>query len=138
MATASYIADVQTNISGGGYSILAGVNNVTISLGRTLVDVSAMNGTDDFTKRLAALKDFPITVSGFFEPTATAYTNIKSAFTNAALPLIVKIQFDGSNGAGSRGFQVTCLVESIEVSASVDCAQEVSINLQSNSDVSFL
>ena len=137
-ATASYLSEVQCNISGGAFSQLAGVNNVSISLGRTLVDVSVMNATDDFTKRLAALKDFPITISGFFEPTDTAYGHIKSAFTTPSNALVVKVIFDGTKGAGSQGFQVTALVESIEISAAVDGAQEVSISLQSNSDVSFL
>ncbi len=137
-ATASYLAEVQCNISGGGFSTLAGVNDVSISLGRTLVDVSTMNASDDHTKRLAALKDFPISVSGFFEPTDTAYGHIKSAFVDASLPLVVKVIFDGTKGAGSQGFQVTALVESIDVSASVDGAQEVSISLQSNSDVTLL
>jgi len=137
-ATASYLAEVQCNISGGSFSTLAGVNDVSVSISRTLVDVSVMNATDDFTKRLAALKDFPISVSGFFEPTDTAYGHIQSAFVDSALPLVVKVFFDGTKAATKRGFQVTCLVESIEVSASVDGAQEVSISLQSNSNVTLL
>jgi predicted secreted protein len=138
MATASYNAQVQMNSGGGGYSVLAGVNSVSISLGRTLVDVSAMNGSDDFTKRLAALKDFPITISGFYNVSDTAYGHVKTAFTTPATTLGVKVFMDGTLGAGLAGFSVTCLVESIEISASVDGAQEISINLQSNSDVAFI
>ena len=137
-ATASYKGKVRANISGGGYSDLAGVNDVSVSLSRNLVDVSVMNASDDFTKRLATLTDFPISISGFWEPTDTAYGHFKSAFTNPALPIIVQVYFDGSLGAGSQGFQVTVLVESIDISASVDGAQEVSISCQSNSTVTFL
>jgi predicted secreted protein len=136
-ATASYLGEVQVN-SGGGFNALAGVNDVSISLSRNLVDVSVMNASDDFTKRLATLKDFPITISGFFEPLDTAYQSIKTAFTTPATTLTVKVIPDGTKAVGSQGFQVTALVESIEISASVDGAQEVSISLQSNSDVSFL
>ncbi len=137
-ATASYNGKVRANISGGGFSDLAGVNDVSVSLSRNLVDVSVMDASSDFIKRLATLKDFPISISGFFEPLDTAYGHFKNAFTNPALPVIVQVYFDGSKAAGSQGFQVTALVESIEISASVDGAQEVSISLQSNSDVSFL
>jgi predicted secreted protein len=126
------------NISGGGFSGLAGVNDVSVSLSKNLVDVSVMNASDDFTKRLATLSDFPISISGFFEPTDTAYGHFKSAFVDPALPVVVKVFFDGTKAAGSQGFQVTVLVESIDISASVDGAQEVSISLQSNSNVSFL
>ncbi len=137
-ATASYLAQVQVNISGGGFSSLAGVNDVSISLSRNLVDVSTMNASDDFIKRLATLKDFPISISGFFEPTDTAYGHLQSAFIDPSLPIVIKVQFDGTKAATKRGFQVTALVESIDVSASVDGAQEVSISLQSNSDVTLL
>ena len=137
-ATASYKAEVQVNISGGGFSQLAGVNSASVSLGRTLVDVSTMDATSDFTRRLAALKDFPISLSGFFEPTDTAYGHIQDAFVDPSLPLVVKVIYDGTKAATSQGFQVTALVETIDISASVDGAQEVSISLQSNSDVTFL
>lgn len=137
-ATASFKGEVLCNISGGSFSTLAGVNDMSISLGRTLVDVSTMNATDDHIKRLGALKDFPITLSGFFEPADTAYGHIQSAFIDSSLPLIVKVQFDATKSANERGFQVTCLVETIDISAAVDGAQEVSISLQSNSDVTLL
>ena len=137
-ATAAYKGKVRANISGGGFSDLAGVNDVSISLSKNLVDVSTMNASDDFIKRLATLSDFPISISGFFEPLDTAYGHFKNAFVNPALPVICQVYFDGSKAAGSQGFQVTVLVESIDISASVDGAQEVSISLQSNSNVSFL
>ena len=137
-ATASYLAEVQVNSGGGAYSQLAGVNDVSISLGRNLVDVTTMTASGDFTKRLATLKDFPISISGFFEPTDTAYGYIQTAFTTPSTTLGIKVIFDGTKAATKQGFSVTCLVESIDISASVDGAQEVSISLQSNSDVSFL
>jgi len=136
-ATASFLGEVQVN-SGGGFNALAGVNDMSISLGRTLVDVSVMNASDDFTKRLAALKDFPISISGFFEPTDTAYLSLQTKFTTPATTLTVKVVFDGTKAATKQGFSVECLVESIDINASVDGAQEVSISLQSTSDVTFL
>ncbi len=66
-ATASYNGKVRANISGGGFSDLAGVNDVSVSLSRNLVDVSVMDASSDFIKRLATLKDFPISISGFFD-----------------------------------------------------------------------
>lgn len=138
MATAAYQGSVSVQGGGGGgYTAMAGVNNVSVSLSRTLVDVSAMNGSDDFVKRLAALKDFPMSISGFFAAADTAYGHMKANFASGT-QLEVRIYFDPTAGAGNTGFYTDCMVESIEVSASVDGAQEVSISLQSNSDVTFL
>jgi predicted secreted protein len=138
MASASYNVTVQVaSTAGGTYTTMGGVNDVSLSLGRTLVDVSEMNGSDDFTKRLAALKDTPITVSGFYDPADTAFGHLRSNFDDpASNQAHVKIFTDGTTR--SVGFQVQVLVESLEISASADGAQELSVNLQSAGDLSFL
>jgi predicted secreted protein len=135
MATAAYNFKVLTGTGGGAgtpSATLAGVNDASITVGGTLIDVSAMDGTSDFVKRIRGLKDFPMTISGFFNPADAAYTHIKANFVSGTT---LGIKFDYSGGAS---FQcVDMMVESIEVSASVDGAQEVSISLQSNATLSF-
>jgi predicted secreted protein len=126
---ASYVSKVQLNLAGGGYQTLNGINDISFGLNKTLVDISAMNGADDHTARLAALKDFPITVSGFFDPADAAYVYAQTQFVSGG-SMLVDIYY-----TNSTGFRVTAIVESIDFSASVDGAMEVSITMQSNSDV---
>lgn len=137
MALASFNTSIAISATDGGtYTVMTGINDISISLGRTLVDVSDMTGsaTADFTKRLAALKDIPITVSGFYDSTDTAFGHLKNNFDDpVSNGLFVKIFT-----SGSVGFKVQCLVESLEVSASADGAQELTVNLQSTGDLSFL
>ena len=136
MATAAYNFKVLCGTGGGAgtpSATLAGVNDASITVSGTLIDVSAMDGTSDFVKRLRGLKDFPMSISGFFNPSDAAYTYIKANFTSGTA---LGIKFDYSGGASFQCNDV--MVESIEVSASVDGAQEVSISLKSNATLSFL
>ena len=132
MATAAYNFKVLTDTAAAGAyaTTLAGVNDASITVGGNLIDVSAMNGTNDFIQRIRGLKDFPMTISGFFNPADTAYGHIKANFTSGTQ---LGIKFDYSGGASFLVSNV--MVESIEVSASVDGAQEVSISLQSNATI---
>lgn len=132
MATASYVGKFTVDRNGGGEQTLGGINNISIGLNKTLVDVSSMNGTDDHVKRLAALKDFPITVSGFFDASDAAYTYLKDDFVSGSTSLTCKVYY-----AAGGGFDVDGVVESIDFSASVDGAMEVSITIQSNDDVNI-
>ena len=134
MATAAYVSKVTFNRNAGGHETLGGINDLSIGLNKTLVDVSAMNGADDFTKRIAALKDFPITVSGFFDPADAAYVYLQADFVSGSATLLeCKVYYGASPAAG---FTLTDMrVESIDFSASVDGAMEVSISLQSNCDI---
>lgn len=133
--SASYISKVTFNrkpIGGAlaGEATLNGINDISLGLNKTLVDISAMNGTNDFTKRLAALKDFPVSVSGFFDPADPAYVYLQADFTTGSDQVQCKVYY-----TNAAGFSVDVIVESIDFSASVDGAMEVSISLQSNSDV---
>ena len=129
MATAAYISKVQFNLAGGGYHTLSGINDISFGLNKSLVDISEMNGSSDFTQRIAALKDFPISVSGFFDPADAAYVYLQAQFVTGGV-LLCDVYY-----TAAAGFRVTVLVESIDFSASVDGAMEVSVSLQSNSDM---
>ena len=134
--TASYISKVTFNrkpIGGAfaGEQTLNGINDISIGLNSTLVDISAMDGSSDFTKRLRALKDFPLTVSGFFDPADAAYVYLQADFTAGSDALSCKVYY-----TGAAGFEIYAIVESIDFSASVDGAMEVSISLQSNGNIS--
>jgi predicted secreted protein len=132
MATAAYNTIVKTATGGGGFgTTLQGVNNVSVSMSRNLVDVTQLDGTKTFVQRLATLKDGPLTLSGFFLPTDTAYGHIKANFVSGT-QLGIELSWDAVPN------KVTCTnyqVESIEISATPDGAQEVSISLQSNADI---
>lgn len=138
MAVAAYNGSVRVRGGGAGsYAILAGVNDVSISLSRNLIDVSQIDGSSDFTKRLGGLKDFPITISGFFDATDTAYGHLKANFVSGT-QIDIQVYFDPTLGAGNTGFEcASCLVESMEFSASVDGAQEASFTIQSNATIAF-
>ena len=136
MAVASYTTRFQVaDTVGGTYSTMGGVNDVSITIGRTLIDTSDMDGSSDYTKRIAALKDIPISVSGFYGAD-TAFLHLRDNFTSpTANDVFVKVL----TGSGPDvGFQVQCMVESIDISASVDGAQEVSISLQSTGDLTLI
>ena len=127
--SASFVSKVQLNLAGGGAHTLNGINDISFGLNKTLVDISGMDGTSDHIARLAALKDFPITVSGFFDPADAAYVYAQTQFVSGG-SMLVDVYTTNSNG-----FRVTAIVESIDFSASVDGAMEVSISMQSNSDL---
>ena len=132
MATAAYVSKVTFNRNTGGHQTLGGINDLSIGLNKTLVDVSAMNGASDFTKRIAALKDFPVTVSGFFDVADAAYVYLQADFVSGSATLLECKVYYGA----ATGFTLTDMrVESIDFSASVDGAMEVSISLQSNCDI---
>ena len=131
MATAAYVSKVQFDRNTTLFSTMTGINTLSIGLNKTLVDVSAMNGVADFTKRIAALKDFPVTISGFFDVADVAYGYLLSDFTSGSTVLACKVFY-----GAATGFHLTDMrVESIDFSASVDGAMEISISLQSNSDI---
>lgn len=134
--TASYISKVTFNrkpIGGafGGELTLGGINDISLGLNSSLVDISAMDGSSDYTKRLRALKDFPVSVSGFFDPADLAYIQLQADFTAGSDTVACKVYY-----TGAAGFEVNVIVESIDFSASVDGAMEISISLQSNGGIS--
>ncbi len=133
--SASYISKVTFNRKpvGGAFAgeqTLNGINDISFGLNKTLVDISAMNGSNDHIARLAALKDFPLSVSGFFDPADPAYVYLQADFTAGSDTLSCKVYY-----TNAAGFEIYAIVESIDFSASVDGAMEVSVNLQSNSDL---
>ncbi|QDP63945.1 MAG: hypothetical protein Unbinned3992contig1000_59 [Prokaryotic dsDNA virus sp.] len=129
--SASHVSKITFNLAGGGEQTLGGVNDISFGLNKTLVDISAMDGTSDHVARLAALKDFPLSVSGFFDPSDAAYVYLQTQFTTGGT-LVMKLYY-----TNAAGFTLTSvLVESIDFSASVDGAMEVSVSMQSNADVS--
>lgn len=132
MATAAFNTVVSVKTGGAGsFATLEGVNSASFTFGKNIVDVSTLTGaTGNFRKRLGTIRDFPISLSGFFLPGDTGYTRILAEWT-AGTQTEVKFDFSG-------GTTYTCqvVVESIEISATPDGAQEVSISLQSTSNVS--
>ena len=128
--SASYVSKITFNLAGGGELTLNGINDISFGLNKTLVDISAMNGSNDHVARLAALKDFPLSVSGFFDPADPAYVYLQTQFVSGGT-MVMKLYYTA--GAGFE--MASVIVESIDFSASVDGAMEVSVSMQSNSDV---
>ena len=132
MATAAFNTVVSVKTGGAGsFATLEGVNSASFTFGKNIIDVSTLTGaTGDFRKRLGTLRDFPMSISGFFLPSDTGYQRILAQYTSGTQ---TDVKFDFSGGST---FTVQVVVESIEISVTPDGAQEVSISLQSTSDFS--
>lgn len=110
---------------------LDGINNVSYSPSLDILDVTDFKDTTGFKKKLAGLKDGSVSFSGDFEPTDAPQSLLRSSWLSGA-SIWTTLHFDPSAAAGSRGYQVECIVESFEISAAVDGKVEFSCSLQFN------
>jgi predicted secreted protein len=107
-------------------SEVTGINNVSITDNRTMLDVTSFEGNAGAMERLAGLRDVSVTLSGFFN-TDTEQALLQDNHGTGTLTYIL-IEFDGS---GTPSLEVPCLVESIDYSAAVDGTVDVTYNLVS-------
>lgn len=99
--------------------LVDGINKASYNLKRDLLDTTTFKDTTGFRLRLAALRDIDITISGDLTPGDAVQTVLKTAF-DAGSSVWVSIYFNPTAGAGSKGFKVECLVESLSYDASFD------------------
>jgi len=114
------------------YSEVDGLNNVSFGPNRDLLDVTAFNDADDAKRKLAALRDVTVSVSGDYESAdANGQKRIRDRFDDGA-NLFVRIKFDPTAAVGLQGFKVATKVESSEISTAVDGKIEWSATMQGN------
>lgn len=121
----SVVISVSTNDS--TYNTVAELNDASMSVDGDNIDITEFG--DSYINRIQGLKDVSWSLSGFYAPTDTnGQVVIRTALLNDST-LYVKVLWDGTNG-----FKQLVKVSSFEVSAAVDGAVEVSIELE-GSDV---
>lgn len=118
-------------VTGGPFTVVADLNDVSMSMEGDNQDVSAFGS--DYVKRLQGLKDASYSLSGYYNPTDTnGQAAIRSAYLNDT-PLFVQFLPDGTTG-----FKQEVKVASFEVSAGVDGQVEVSIELEGSDAISLV
>lgn len=123
---AGYNVTIKVGNSSPAGTEIESINNVSISDGRTMLDVTSFEGNAGAMERLAGLRDLSVTLSGFFD-TDTAQALLRTNHGSGTLTYVL-VEFDGS---GAPSLEIPCLVESIDYSAAVDGTVDVTYNLVS-------
>ena len=118
---------VASTSSPGASDEITGINNVSLTDNRNMLDVTSFEGNGGAMERLAGLRDVSLTLSGFLNSDAEQVLLQTSHDTGATVYALV--EFDGS---AAPSLQVPSLVESIDYSAAVDGTVDVTFNLVSN------
>ena len=118
---------VASTSSPGASDEITGINNVSLTDNRNMLDVTSFEGNGGAMERLAGLRDVSLTLSGFLNSDAEQVLLQTSHGTGATVYALV--EFDG---AGAPSLEVPSLVESIDYSAAVDGTVDVTFNLVSN------
>ena len=113
--------------SPGASDEITGINNVSLTDNRNMLDVTSFEGNGGAMERLAGLRDVSLTLSGFLNSDAEQVLLQTSHGTGATVYALV--EFDG---ADAPSLEVPSLVESIDYSAAVDGTVDVTFNLVSN------
>ena len=109
-----------------GTDEITGINNVSLTDTRTMLDITSFENNGGAMERLAGLRDVSITLSGFLNGD-TEQVLLQDNHGTGTLTYVL-VEFDGS---GAPSLEVPCLVESIDYSAAVDGTVDVTYNLVS-------
>lgn len=105
---------------------VTGINNVSMTDTRTMLDITSFENNGGAMERLAGLRDVSVTLSGFLNGDAEQVLLQDNHGTGTLTYVLV--EFDGT---GAPSLEVPCLVESIDYSAAVDGTVDVTYNLVS-------
>lgn len=112
----------------GTFTTIADLKEASISQAGNNQDVSTFDS--DWTRRIQGLKDATYSLSGYYNGADTAGQGaLRGSWLNDS-PVFVQFLPDGTTG-----FQQEVKVSTFEVSAAVDGAQEVSIELEGNGPI---
>ena len=112
----------------GPFNTVQDLKEASISQSGNNQDVSTFGS--DWIRRIQGLKDASYSLSGYYDGAdASGQVALRSAWLNDS-PVFVQFLPDGSTG-----FQQEVKVSTYEVSASVEGAQEVSIELEGNGPI---
>lgn len=127
LAGKNVVVAVSTNDS--TYNTVAEINDMSMSFEGDNIDTTVFGNA--FISRIQGLKDGSYSLSGFYDPTDTnGQTVIRTAWLNDTA-LYARIYPNGT-----AGFKQQVRVASFEVSAGVDGAVEVSIDLEGTGTIS--
>lgn len=110
---------------------LDGINDVSISSSKTMLETTDFKDTTGARTRMAGLEDASISLSGDYESADAPQLLLRSSFDSGAT-VYVTILVDPSASAGSQGYRFPCIVESYESKGSVDGKAEFSVSLVMN------
>ena len=123
---AGYNVTIKVGNSATPTDEITGINNVSITDNRNMLDITSFENNGGAMERLAGLRDVSLTLSGFFN-TDTEQALLQDNHGSGTLTY-VRIEFDG---ATPPHLEVPCLIESIDYSAAVDGTVDVTYNLVS-------
>lgn len=130
IAGKNLVVRIATDAS-GPFSTVGSLKEASISQSGNNQDVSTFGS--DWMVRIQGLRDASYSLSGYYDAAdAAGQVAIRSAWLNDT-PVFVQFLPDGSTG-----FQQEVKVSTYEVSASVDGAQEVSIELEGTGPISLV
>lgn len=113
------------------YSTVAEINDVDTPFEADNIDVTTFG--DSYIERIQGLKDASWSLSGFYDPTDTnGQVAIRSAWAGDTT-LYARVSYDG----GVTTFKQQVKVSSFGISAAVDGAVEVSIDLEGTGTVTI-
>jgi predicted secreted protein len=105
------------------YAVMDGIKQFSLNDSRDLLDITDFR--DAIVRaRIVGLRDYQVSLSGEIEPGDTGYAHAKACY-DAGTPLTLALLHNTTTTAGF-GYQV--MLESFEVSASVDGTVELSIS----------
>lgn len=123
MATAGKNALLKISTNGSTFTTCLGVKSASASIDGANLDTTVFG--DSFMERIQGIKDFKVSISGFYVPgDTTGQQAIRSALINDTL-LYVQFLPDGTTG-----FQMLVKVSKFDVQAGVESTADVSIELE--------
>ena len=113
------------------YTAIGGINNVSMSHSGNSIDVGVFNVTP-FVRRILGIRDVSYSLSGFYDPSDTMQSAIRTAWLNDSA---IFIKYMPTGGAAGTGFKSKVRVGSINISASADGVVEWSADLEGDGKV---
>lgn len=123
MANAGLDTDVHVSTDDSTYNAVGGANSISMNLQKAMIEVTEFG--DSAIDRITGLFDTPVSVSGFYSPSDTGQSAIRTQFLSGGT-IYARVLPDGTNG-----FKVQCRVESFELSSDPSGAATFSASLQS-------
>ena len=108
------------------YNELCGINDTSLPHTRELLDTTDFKDTSGARRRIAGLLDTSFSASGDYYGADVAQVAVRAAFTGGTA-IWIRVRWDGINGE-----KILMLVESHEISGSVDGKVEWSAEFQAD------
>ena len=144
MATAAFNKTIQLSVDGGStFHEIKGLNDASISFGGDILDSTAFDNIVNGTRsKFYGLRDASVSLSGDFLAGTTDY---QIQFIHKWLRNVTgetydenfQIKYFPEGDSVSVSFTMKVVIESIEISGSVDGKEEISISLQSTEGITI-